>query len=164
MKPLHTAIFRAGAIAFLISAWIASAWLLRNNPLIEIRLRDLVAESRALAGTFAHDAAIAQLEEALRLAPDRAELYVELGRRIALIYEWDRAIAAFDRAASLAPDYPDTYYFRGLLYASAPSIDARSDAMGDFNHYLLLAPEGEHTAEAEQYLGVLLAQQDALSP
>lgn len=154
---------RAVRALILCGAILAAGLLLRCNPLIALRVQALIDESRQMAAVFAHDAAIGQIEQALRLRPDRADLYIELGRRIALIYEWDRAIAAFDWAERLDPGYAETYYFRGLLYASAPSAQAREDAIRDLERYLALAPDGMYAADAGRSLEILLAQRGSLS-
>lgn len=123
---------------------------------IEARIEHLIAESRALAEGFEHDAAIDRIETALLLTPNDPRLHVELGRRILLIYEWDRALLAFDRAIEIDPDYADAYYFRALTYASAPA-DARADALRDYERYLTLSPDGEYAAQAAESARVLRA-------
>lgn len=112
---------------------------------------------------FRYDDAIADMDAAIALDPDNPALYVERGQRIILLYEWDRALADYNRALELDPLYADAYYFRGILYASVPEgIDARQLALADFQRYLDLAPDGQHTDDAARYRAEIQAQLDAL--
>lgn len=100
----------------------------------------------------------ADIDAALARDPTNPSLYVERGRAFTRIYEWDRALADLDRAVMLAPARADVYYYRGLLYASAPGgRDAQSRALEDFRRYLELAPAGEHAARAAEHVRQLEA-------
>jgi tetratricopeptide (TPR) repeat protein len=107
---------------------------------------------------FTRPAAHADIDAALVRDPNNPSLYVERGRAFTRIYEWDRALADFDRAVMLAPDRADAYYYRGLLYASAPGgREAQLRALEDFRRCLGLAPQGEHAAQAAEYIRQLEA-------
>ena len=122
----------------------------------------LIETSRWHAATFAHDEAIAAANLALLLESDNPQLYLERGQRILLLYEWDRALADFNAALALAPSLADAYYYRGLLYASAPEGgDARALALADFRHYLALTPDGDLADAARRYAMQLEAQLEA---
>lgn len=131
------------------------------NPFDHLRDRivaHLVETSRQHAANFAHDQAIAAANLALILDPVNPQLYIERGQRSLLLYEWDRALADFNTAVALAPDLADAYYYRGLLYASAPEGDAaRALALADFRYYLDLAPDGAHATTARRYVTQLEA-------
>jgi tetratricopeptide (TPR) repeat protein len=124
----------------------------------------LVARSQLYALAFRFDEAIADMNAAIELNPDYPYLYVERGQRILLLYEWDRALADYNYALVLDPYYADAYYYRGILYASVPEgVDARAEAVADFQRYLdLAAPLGTHTADAQRYITEIQAQLDAL--
>jgi tetratricopeptide (TPR) repeat protein len=122
-----------------------------------------VLRSQLYALAFRYDEAIADMDAAIALDPNRPSLYTERGQRIMLTYEWDRALADYNHALELDPAYADAYYFRGVLYASVPEgINAHRLALADFQHYLALAPDGQHAADAERYAGEIQAQLDAL--
>lgn len=119
--------------------------------------------SQLYALAFRYDEAIADMDAAIAIDPDNPALYVERGQRILLLYEWDRVLADYNHALELDSNYADAYYFRGILYASVPEgIDARRDALADFQHYVELAPDGLHAAYAERYAVEIQAQLDVL--
>src|SRR5690606_17450737 len=105
----------------------------------------------ALASRF--DEAVADMDAAIELDPDNPYLHLERGQRLLLLDEWDRALADYNHALELDPDYADAYYYRGILYASAPEgIGAPEAAIADFQHYLELAPNGRYAEDAQSYL------------
>ncbi len=121
--------------------------------------------SQLYALAFRYDDAIADMDAAIALDPNNPALYVERGQRVLLLYQWDRVLADYNHALELDPNFANAYYYRGILYASVPEgIDARRDALADFQRYLDLAPNGEHAADAAQYLSEIQAQLDALEP
>lgn len=127
-----------------------------------IYILTLRSQFYALANRY--DEAIADMDAAIEIDSGNPRLYVERGQRISLIYEWDRALVDYDTALQLNPNYADAYYYRGLLYASAPPFDNSIQyAVADFEQYLTLAPEGEHAEDAERYLTQLQAQLEALA-
>lgn len=65
-----------------------------------------------------------------------------------------QALAGFDEAIAVGPDYADAYYFRSVLYAATGDF-ARSQ--NDLQHYLVLAPTGEWSAQARQLLAQVTA-------
>ncbi|MBZ0282119.1 MAG: tetratricopeptide repeat protein [Anaerolineae bacterium] len=92
-------------------------------------------------------------------------LYDLRGQMYRALYEWDSALADFNAALELDPAYAEAYYQRGLLYASIlqTGVEFYDEALADFQHYLELAPEGEHAAEAAQYITDLQSQQQSLN-
>lgn len=119
--------------------------------------------SQLYALIFRYDEAIADMDAAIALDPDNPALYVERGQRILLLYEWDRVLVDYNRALELDPLYADAYYYRGILYASVPEgIDARRLALADFERYLELAPDDQHTADATRYAAEIQAQLSTL--
>jgi tetratricopeptide (TPR) repeat protein len=71
-----------------------------------------------------------------------------------------QALAGFDRAIAVGPDYADAYYFRSVLYAATGEF-ARSQ--NDLQHYLVLAPTGEWSAQARQLLAQVTAELESPS-
>ena len=135
------------------------------TPLQRLRIMLLVAASRHAADEYRYTDALRYIEDAIRIAPDDARLYVERGRRWMLVYEWDRGLADFESALTLAPDDPQAIFYRGLLYASVPEgLEARRLAVVDFTRYLEIAPDGTHAVTAVRYLETLQAGIDALTP
>lgn len=164
MRPIQRSNTRA-LIAFIALCIIALLPIDQSQAQTGVldTLRDrivarLIETSRLHAATFAHDQAIAAVNLALLLDPDNPQLYIERGQRILLLYEWDRALTNFNTAVDLNPNLADAYYYRGLLYASAPEGgEARALALADFQHYLDLMPDGAHADAARHYVTQLEA-------
>jgi tetratricopeptide (TPR) repeat protein len=97
---------------------------------------------------FRFDEAIADLDSAIALDPEKPELYVQRGQLVMLLYEWDRVLENYNTALQLDPGFADAYFHRGVLYYS---VMERQKALADFEHYLMLAPDGEHADEAVMY-------------
>ncbi len=58
-------------------------------------------------------------------------------------------MASFDRVVQENPDLPDSYYYRGLAYLATSKM---KEAKADFLKLLQLAPNGEHAADAKEFL------------
>lgn len=80
-----------------------------------------------------HDAAIAALTEAVRIAPKNAQIWKVLGVVHASRGDYDRANEPFSRACTLAPDLVDACYYYGRnLYALnrfEPALEALRKAL-----------------------------------
>jgi tetratricopeptide (TPR) repeat protein len=111
-----------------------------------------------------YDDAINDLNAAIDISPDDPELYTLRGQMYLALYEWDSALADFNHAIELNPAYADAYYQRGILYYSIlqTGVELRPDALADFQHYLALAPEGEHAEDAARYVEQITAALAAL--
>ena len=107
-----------------------------------------------------YDAAIADLNTAIDLAPDSPGLYLRRGQMYLGLYEWDQSLQDYNRAIELAPAYADAYFNRGVLYYSILQTGQalREDALADFRQYLELAPDGEHTGQAAEYVAKIEAE------
>ncbi len=101
----------------------------------------------------------------LAIKSDDANMLILRGQMYRALYEWDSALADFNAALELDPTHAEAYYQRGLLYASILQTGAEfyDEALADFQHYLELAPEGDHAAEAAQYITDLQSQQQSLN-
>jgi tetratricopeptide (TPR) repeat protein len=101
-----------------------------------------------------YDDAIADLNAAIELDPDNPELYTLRGQMYLYLYEWDSSLADYNHAIELDPDYADAYYYRAVLYYSIlqTGVELRTEALADFQHYLDLAPDGDHAPDATHYI------------
>lgn len=144
------------------------------NKLVEWeqRIKDGERISQALANraqlynlAFRYDDAVKDLTEAIELSPADPVLYTLRGQTYLLLYQWDNVLADYNKAIELDPTYADAYYFRGVLYYSILQTGQAmyNDALADFQHYLELAPNGEHTADATRYATDIQTQINALN-
>jgi tetratricopeptide (TPR) repeat protein len=94
-----------------------------------------------------------------------SSLYLQRGQIYLLQYEWDKALADYNQAVELQPDNAEAYFYRGVLYASVLQTGQalHKNALADFEHYLGLAPEGNHAADARKYIEQLQKEAEALS-
>ncbi|RME75696.1 MAG: hypothetical protein D6776_02655, partial [Planctomycetota bacterium] len=82
----------------------AGLYLYRSRLSPEARVRRLYAAAQAWLRRRQPTAAEAVLEEAIAIEPERAALWIALGRARALAGEDEAAIEAFERAAQLEPE------------------------------------------------------------
>jgi tetratricopeptide (TPR) repeat protein len=122
-------------------------------------IRDLTYRAQLYALAFRYDDALADMNAAIELDPTNPELYVMRGQLALYLYEWDRVLADYNRAIELDPDYADAYYFRGILFYTQ---GYREDALTDFQLYLDLALDGDHAADAAQYITDIQGELEAL--
>ena len=59
--------------------------------------------------------ALGYFTRALKLKPDAAEVYLNMGVAYRDLVEYDRALAAYDRALQLKPDYAEAHLSRALI-------------------------------------------------
>jgi predicted O-linked N-acetylglucosamine transferase (SPINDLY family) len=90
-------------------------------------LSTLVAEAVERSAAGDHASAVRAYREAVTLAPDRADLWHNLGVLCAAIGAYDEALAAFERAARLRLDWADPWHARGhVLHARSDDEGARA--------------------------------------
>lgn len=123
------------------------------------RIDFLTRRAQLFALGFEYDAAIADVDAAIALAPDDPALHVLRGQMVILLYEWDRVLENYNHALEIDPLFADAVYFRGVLYYS---VLARDEALADFERYIQLAPQGAHAIEAARYIDSIRAELDAL--
>jgi tetratricopeptide (TPR) repeat protein len=144
------------------------------NKLVEWeqRIKDSERISQALANraqlynlAFGYDDAVKDLTTAIDLSPANPVLYTLRGQTYLLLYQWDNVLADYNKAIELDPTYADAYYFRGVLYYSILQTGQAmyNDALADFKHYLEIAPNGEHAADATRYAADIQTQINALN-
>ncbi|MEM9951179.1 MAG: tetratricopeptide repeat protein [Chloroflexota bacterium] len=139
------------------------------NPLFDeftIHSRILAFRSQLYAIAFDYDSAIADIDEAIRIAEandfsvtELAELYTIHGEIIFLIYEWDRVEEDFNTAIELDPSYSPAYFQRGVLFYT---MARREDAQADFEQYLELEPDGIYAEQAQTYIESIETELEAL--
>lgn len=93
----------------------------------------LAANTHARAGRFAEAAAC--MEDAAKLAPNDASVFLSLGMMRSTVNEMDRAEAAFLRAALLSPSSPEPHLYLAIILATqqraadADAAFARADSL-----------------------------------
>jgi tetratricopeptide (TPR) repeat protein len=139
---------------------------LLDNP-IYLNEQNFILPRRAqlYALTYRYDDAIADLNTAIELDSDNPELYTLRGQMYLYLYEWDSALADYNHAIELDPAYADAYYYRAVLYYSIlqTGVELRPEALADFQHYLELAPEGDHAPDAAHYIDQIQTEFAALN-
>ena len=105
------------------------------------RAKLLDARGIALARKGELDRAIADFDQALRLAPDHAQAYSDRGQALARKGEFDRAIADYDGALEIGrltrEEQARVHASRGLAYRSKGELDR---AIADYDVALALDP------------------------
>jgi cytochrome c-type biogenesis protein CcmH/NrfG len=102
-----------------------------------------------------------QLDEAVKVAPDNADALANAGRVRFIVAgqvpspDAQRQLVAgartlLDRAVQADPNHADAHFYRGvLLLEGFNEVDA---AVGEFQRYLVLAPEGQFATQARNAL------------
>lgn len=85
-----------------------------------------------------HGQAISDFDAAIRLAPERANLYAGRGNVYRDLEEWDRALADYQKAIELTPNDVGALRKRRLIYASLEKWDK---AIEDQNAIVTLRPD-----------------------
>jgi predicted O-linked N-acetylglucosamine transferase (SPINDLY family) len=86
-------------------------------------LTGLLADATARAAAGDRAGALADYREAVALAPERAELWHNLGALHAALGDRDAALAAFAEAARRHPDWAEPWHARGHLLFAAGDIE-----------------------------------------
>jgi tetratricopeptide (TPR) repeat protein len=122
-----------------------------------------IDRARSHVDDFDYDAAIAEMDTAIEIYPHTVELYIVRGQMVLLLYEWDRVLENYNTAIELDPNYAESYFYRGVLYYSVLTSEIpRQTALADFEHYLELAPSGELSEQARDYIDVINSELEAL--
>lgn len=136
-----------------------------KEPLGEID--SLVDRANLYALSFNYTNGIADMDSAIELAQENdysdtelAILFKQRGDIIMLIYEWNRAYDDYNKAIELDATYAEAYYRRGILFYT---WFEREKAIGDFQTYLELESDGQFAESANQYIGDIQTEIDALS-
>ena len=95
----------------------------------------------------------------------KAHYYFMRGQTYLLLYQWDNVLADYNKAVELDPTYADAYFYRGVLKYSVLQTGSSlyPEALADFQHYLDLAPDGEHALDATRYAADIQTQLNALN-
>lgn len=77
--------------------------------------------------------ALADLDEAIRLAPEVARFYYNRGLVYGATSEYEKAVDDFDNAIRLKPDYAEAVYNRGATYSRMGQYEkAQQDVQNAF--------------------------------
>jgi len=91
--------------------------------------------------------------------PDSEELPADMllnqGIRFYNNQKLDQALDNFDRVVRQDPSMADAYYYRGLVYLNKSDNEK---AIADFKKLLELAPDGQYSSDAKQFLEYLESQ------
>ncbi len=136
-----------------------------ENMSLGVNADILIARAQLYNLAFHYDAAISDLNAAIQFSPADPALYTLRGQTYLLLYEWDNVATDYNKAIELDPTYADAYFYRGVLYYSILQTGQAmyTDALDDFQHYLELAPDGEHAVEATRYASDIQTQINALN-
>jgi tetratricopeptide (TPR) repeat protein len=102
------------------------------------------------------DAAVNELEAAVKLAPANASLHYNLGLAYKLKDQLDRAVPEFETAIRLQPDLADAHYTLGILFWQRGEFDK---ATAELQSAIQAKPD---YVEAHYTLGTVLKQQGKL--
>ncbi len=124
---------------------------LARNPGCWLAHNNLGADLLDVPGRFPE--AIGHIEAAMRLQPNRAEVYNNLGSALLQVPgRLPDVIADFEKALRIRPAYPEAYNNLGIAFSRSPG--RMSDAIAEFEAALRIRPE---YAEAENNLGIALS-------
>ena len=116
----------ASAIACLDAGRLQQAELLLRKLLPvhpgDPAISHLLGVTAMRAGTL--DAAIAHLSHACQLAPEAADMHLELGRAQAAAGQFENAMRQFETTTRLAPDLFDGWFFLGITHLRNGRHDA----------------------------------------
>ena len=96
------------------------------------------------------EAAIDSYKQALKIKPDYAEAYCNLGNALFERDDFDSALQSFQEALRIKPNYVGAYSNLGLI------MQRKGDVAGALNQYKQALKLNPHDSEAIQNLGLLL--------
>jgi len=132
-----------------------------NDPQPRLALARFLEESGDTVGS------LKQYDQAVEIAPDNADALANAGRlRFIVAGQVPSAEARqqlittartlLDRAVQADPNHADAHYYRGVLLADGfGEVDA---AIGEFQRYLVLAPDGQFATQARNALAAAVEQ------
>lgn len=132
-----------------------------NNDTTPKTANDYALLGEAHLSRGEHTAAIADLDEAIRLAPNQATYYVALARAQAADKQLDAALTDLDKSLSLDPRNADALLMRAELRMGHKD---REGAAADVSAASALVQAGSTQAHSTAYLYILLEQPAAALP
>lgn len=126
-----------------------------NDPAARLTLARFLEEKGDIVSS------LKQLDEAVRVAPDNADALANAGRVRFIVAGQvpspdaqrqlvTSARALLDHAVQVDPNHADAHFYRGVLLLDGyKEVDA---AVGDFQRYLVLAPDGPFATQARNAL------------
>ena len=110
----------------------------------------------ANAGLMQFDAAIASYSHAIKIKPDYAEAYNNMGNALRDKGDPETAIVNYKQAININPDYAEAYYNLGIILQDKNNLDA---AISNYKQALKIKPD---YAEAYNNMGNALKYQNNL--
>ena len=102
------------------------------------------------AGLMQFDAAIKSYKQALKIKPDYAEAYYNIGVILKIVGNLQAAIESYEQAIKISPDYADAYNNMGVALQEKGDVNA---ALKSFKKALNFKPD---YAEAYNNIGLIL--------
>jgi len=87
----------------------------KETPSVPLKTKEQwVEEGNALSDLKRYEEALAAYEQAIRLDPNYAKAYYNIGVALYDLKRYEEALAAFEQAIRLDPDYADAYNNKGV--------------------------------------------------
>jgi cytochrome c-type biogenesis protein CcmH/NrfG len=130
-----------------------------NDVAARLALARFLEEAGDIVGS------LKQLDEAVQVGPDNADALANAGRVRFIVAgqvpspEAQRQLVTsartlLDRAVQADPDHADSHFYRGVLLLEG--FNERDAAVSEFQHYLVLAPDGPFATQARNALAQTL--------
>jgi tetratricopeptide (TPR) repeat protein len=105
-------------------------------------------------GNFTNpEKAIEYLDEAIRLRPDIAESYYNMGVAYIKLGQYQRALEDFNEVIGLRPEFASAYYNRGFAYTA---LGQYQQGIEDYNEAIRLRPDNANAYNNRGFSYLLL--------
>jgi Tfp pilus assembly protein PilF len=150
---IRVALLGLPAAAALVMTWVANSTRRRLRATVPLHLR----EGRKLLAQGAHQAALAEFNNALAISPYLADALYHRGCVHEATGQVEQALADFDQALRCDPQHALSYLHRGRIRSDKGDVHP---ALADFDQVMIMRPN-----DAECYLnrGICLARKGVLS-
>lgn len=150
---IRVALLGLPAAAALVMIWVLTS----TRRHLRSTVPDHLKEGRKRLAQGEHEAALAELNRALKIAPYLGEAYFLRGCVLEAKSELDGALADFDQALTCDPQHALAYLHRGRLKTERGELDG---ALADFDQVMIMRP---NDPECFLHRGVCLAKKGILS-
>jgi len=150
---IRVALLGLPAAAALVMIWVQNSTRRRLRATVPYHLK----EGRKLLAQGAHQAALAEFDNALAISPYLAEALYHRGCVHEATGRVEAALADFDQALNCDPQHALSYLHRGRIRSEKGEVDP---ALADFGQVMIMRPN-----DAECYLnrGICLARKGVIS-